>query len=215
MLRLALPLGVEGKLIGQTAFGTDELFMDSKENISHRFIAVQNGDDCFAVFNNCTYGSTYRDNTLYLSLLRGTTYAAHPSSFGSLVTEDRNNKRADQGEHNYSFRIAVAKRNELERMAEEFNQKPYVQSAFPVKADYRENKNPKRLVVENTNIALITFKAADNGDGYIIRLMNNSPDEAKTVISIAEEKAELQFGKYEAKTVRYNGKFEELDSLEI
>ena len=215
VLRLAIPVNTEGALIGQTAFGTDELFTDGRENVSHRFVAVDNGDECLAVFNNCTYGSMFENNTIYVSLLRGAAYCTHPIAERQLVPENRYIKRIDVCEHTYSFRIAVAKREELERMAMEFNQKPIAQNVFPT-ALCAPAESEKALVVDNKNIALVAFKKCVEKDGFVIRLMNNDRVSAKTKLHIGGETAELSFGAYEVKTLLYraNG-FEECKELLI
>ncbi|MBQ9354530.1 MAG: alpha-mannosidase [Clostridia bacterium] len=212
VLRLAIPLKTEGKLIGQTAFGTDELFTDGRENVSHRFLAVDNGGECIAVFNNCTYGSMFKNGTLYISLLRGAAYCTHPIPDRQLVPENRYIKRIDQCEHTYSFRIASAKREELERMSLEFNQKPFVQNVFPIST--KPGTKEKTLVIENRNIVLAAMKKSED-EGYILRLFNNSEKAAQTDISIGDAKAKLDFGKYEVKTVVFDGDFKEINELKI
>ena len=214
ILRLSIPVNTKGKLIGQTAFGTDDMFTDGRENVSLRFLAVDDGDNCLAVFNNCTYGSMFENNTIYISLLRGAAYCTHPILDRKLVPENRYIKRIDQCEHTYSFRIAVTKREELERMALEFNQKPFVQNVFPTALSTSEHKE-KTLVIENNNIALVAMKKGIEKDGIIIRLMNNTEITSKTKITIGEDTAELSFGKYEVKTIIYNGGFKELRELII
>ncbi|MBR3300279.1 MAG: alpha-mannosidase, partial [Clostridia bacterium] len=206
VLRLAIPMKTQGKLIGQTAYGTDDMFMDGRENVSHRFIALENNSECLAVFNNCTYGSMYENGILYISLLRGAAYCTHPIPDRQLVPENRYIKRIDQCEHTYSFRIAVAKREDLERMALEFNQKPFVQNVFPI-ATKSETKE-KSLVIDNKNIVLAAMKKSDDV-GFILRLFNNSENKAQTDISIGDAKAKLNFEKYEVKTVVFDGEFKE------
>ncbi|MBR4762577.1 MAG: hypothetical protein IK086_08065, partial [Clostridia bacterium] len=207
LLRLAIPINTKGKLIGQTAYGTDVLFTDSRENVSHRFIAVDDGENCLAVFNNCTYGSMFENNTLYISLLRGAAYCTHPIPERSLVPENRYIKRIDQCEHTYSFRIAVAKREELERMALEFNQKPFVQNVFPVSSS--EGVKLDSVTIGNKNIVLASMKKSEETEGYVLRLFNNSENEAETTLQIGNESIKLSFGKYEIKTVVYNGRLTE------
>lgn len=213
LLRLAIPVKTEGKLIGQTAFGTDDLFTDGRENVSHRFLAVDNEGECLAVFNNCTYGSMFSNNTLYISLLRGAAYCTHPIPDRQLVPENRYIKRIDQCEHTYSFRIAVTKRKELERMALEFNQRPFVQNVFPIAS--KSQKELKSLVIANKNIVLVSMKKSVEEDGYILRLFNNSENFTRTIITLNNAKADLSFGKFEVKTVIYNGDFTEHRELII
>lgn len=214
VLRLAIPVNAEGKLIGQTAFGTDDMFMDGRENVSHRFFALDSGNECLAVFNNCTYGSMFENNTMYISLLRGAAYCTHPITDRKLVPESRYIKRIDQCEHTYSFCIAVTKREELERMALEFNQKPFVQNVFPTALSASSGKE-KTLVIENRNIALVTMKKSIEKDGYVIRLMNNSETHTNTKIYIGDDCIDLSFGKYEVKMVVYDNGFKECYELLI
>ena len=215
VLRLAIPVNMTGDYIGQTAFGTDTLFTDGRENTSQRFVAVKNQDTCLAVFNNGTYGSRFEDQTIYLSLLRGVGYCVHPIGDRPLVPPNRFTKRMDQCEHNYSFRIAVAKSCELERMATEFNQKPFVQNVFPVASETAPNCAPITLTLDNPDIALVTMKQSLDGKAYLIRLMNNTDSDASTVLHLGDAALAVSFGKYEVKTVHYDGTFSISDRLEI
>ncbi len=214
LLRIAIPVNNEGKYIGQTAFGIDDLFTDGRENVSHRFVAVKDEKSCLAIFNNSTYGSMYKDNTIYLSLLRSAGYCVHPILERQLMPTDRHIKHMDLCEHQYSFRIAVAKENELERMATEFNQKPFVQNVFPVASEYTDEKTVS-LIIENTDIVLVTMKKSVEDNCYIIRLMNNSREGASAKISIEDASTNLTFGKFEVKTVKYDGHFTECNMLMI
>lgn len=215
LLRLAVPVKINGDYIGQTAFGTDNLFMDGTENVAHRFVAVRGKDKCLAVINNCTYGSMYKDGTLYISLLRSAGYCAHPIEERQLVADDRYINYMDLGKHSYSFRVAVAEENELERMAMEFNQKPFAQNLFPTISEYTEDKLNCSLVLSDKNIVLVTMKQSRDNDYFILRLMNNSAEKVTTTVSIGENNTVVTFGKYEVKTLRYDGHFDELDRLEI
>ena len=215
MLRIAIPVNLDGKYIGQTAFGTDALFTDGRENTSQRFVAVRNEDTCLAVFNNGTYGSRFENQTIYLSLLRGVGYCVHPINDRPLTPTNRFTKRMDQCEHNYAFRLAVAKPCQLERMAAEFNQKPFVQNVFPVASESAPASAPMVLTLDNPDIALVTMKQSLDGNGYLIRLMNNADSSASTVLHLGNETCEVSFGKYEVKTIRYNGAFSICDRLEI
>jgi len=207
IMRLAIPVTQAQQCIGQTAFGTDTLFMDGRENVSHRFVAVKNEESWLAVFNNCTYGSMFRDGVLYLSLLRGATYCAHPIEDRQLVPHGRHLKRIDQGEHTYSFRIAVAKPEELERMAMEFNQKPFVQNVFPVVAEYNDCLLSNMFTLDNKNITLVALKKQWNTELYIARLLNNSEKSVSACLHTDSMAYSLNFGKYEAKTILFNADF--------
>lgn len=213
-VKLKMPICQEGKLVGQTAFGTEPLFMDGKENVSQRFIAMEYGDKCLAVMNTNTYGSHYANGALYLSLVRGVSYCAHPIPNRPLLPGDRFIKKIDQGENTFSFRLAVVERSMLERATQEFTQKPYALNIFPTKATMQ--KKAFSVKMEDETIALVTMKKADGRDAVIFRLLNNTENAIETAICVEDKRLPLHFGKYEVKTVLYeNGQLTESEWLLI
>ena len=93
---------------------------------------LESGKKYVAIFDKSRYGGHFEDGTLYLSLVRGTTYCAHPIEDRMLIPDDRYTKKMDQGEHNYFFRLSVCDEIELDRKANEFNRKPYAVNVFPL-----------------------------------------------------------------------------------
>ncbi len=214
IIKLKVPVCVNGKLLGQTAFGTEELFTDARENVAHRFIAIDNNNKSLALINNGTYGSHFENNALYISLVRGVTYCAHPINDRQLIPSDRFTKKIDQGENSFSFRLTVTDTNKLERKAQEFTQKPYAINLFPVPSSNKEKNYSVSL--GDDQISLVTMKKADDKNATIFRLLNNSENEIETSISVDSITLPLNFGKYEVKTVVYeNGKLREEDMLII
>ena len=199
--------------MGQTAFGTEELFNDGHELISHRFTAVESDDKYVAIFDKSRYGGHFEDGTLYLSLVRGTTYCAHPIEDRLLIPNDRFTRKMDQSEHNYYFRLSVCNEIELDRKASEFNRKPYAVNVFPLGEKDIENKFD--VNVSNTNITLVTIKKSDKREGYILRLINNYKEAQKTSITVGNQTQNVVFNKYEVKTFFYDGNLCELDRMEI
>ena len=209
IIKLKLPIACEGSLIGQAPFGTDELYMDGRENVAGRFVALDKGDTCVALFNRGVYGSHYENGSLYTSLVRGVTYCAHPIADRQLIPLDRFTKKIDQGENSFSFRLTVTDREKLERKALEFTEKPYGLNIFPIPSESAEVK-PLHVAIGDDVITLDTVKKAYGGEGMIFRLVNNTPTARSTDISINGQTLTLEFGKYEVKTVIYeNGKLEE------
>ena len=209
IMKLKVPFAVSGVLIGQTAFGTETLFTDARENVSHRFVALDTGEKCIALLNRSVYGSHFENNSLYMSLVRGATYCAHPIGNRELIPSDRFTKKIDQGENNYSFRLTVADRTQLERKATEFVEKPYALNIFPIPS---KNDGNKALAVElgGDVISMPTLKKAVGRDAMIFRLLNNTPDSVESYIKVNGQKLPLCFGKYEVKTVVYeNGELTE------
>ena len=209
IIKLRLPIEPSGELIGQTAFGTDKMFTDGRENVAHRFVAMDSGESCLALLNRGVYGNHYENGSLYTSLVRGVTYCAHPIAERQLLPTDRFTKKIDQGENRYSFRLTVASRNQLERRATEFTQKPYALNIFPIPTEMK-NFDSLNIKIGGDVIAMPTVKKAYGKDAIIIRLLNNTPDGVKSYVEVNGQHLPLSFGKYEVKTVVYeNGELTE------
>ncbi len=214
IIKLKMPVEIKGKLSGQTAFGTEELFTDARENVALRFLAIESGKKSLALINNGTYGSHFENNALYISLVRGVTYCAHPINDRQLIPSDRFTKKIDQGENSFSFRLTVTDTNRLERKAQEFTQKPYALNLFPVPSSTKEKDFSVSL--GDDTISLVTMKKADGKNATIFRLLNNSENEVMTSISVNSTALPLNFGKFEVKTVVYeNGELREEKMLII
>ncbi len=215
MLKLHVNTLGNGKYIGQIPYGTSDLYMDGRECVAQRFVALKQKDKkCFAIFNKSIYGSSYKKGKIMLSMLRSPVYCAHPIGDKPIIREDRFIPRMDQGETDYSFRMAVLNENELETKSLEFVQNPYALNFYP--SNDIEKDTIKNCVVSNKTVALSVFKKADNFNGYIIRLFNNSNDKTETTISIGSDKAKLKLKKYEVVTVcYYKNKFVRKNIMEI
>lgn len=201
-IKLKLPV-CEGQLMGQTAFGTEPLFMDARENVAHRFLAIDCGEKSLAVMNTGTYGSHYENGAIYLSLVRGVSYCAHPIRDRQLIPTDRFVKKIDQGENNFSFRLAVVPTSRIERATQEFVQKPYGLNIFPTKVASSMAKNVQEFAVslEDEVVSVVTIKKADDKNALIFRLLNNSKNGVETALNVGKNRLPLSFGKYEVKTV--------------
>ena len=213
IVKLELPVCGAGRVFGQAVFGIDELFTDGRENVSQRFVAVESGKDLLGVWNDCIYGSHFENGSLFLSLMRGTTYCAHPILDRNILPEGRFTKKMDQSERNYRFRIGPAREQELERKALEFVRTPFAVSVFP--GGKAGSAKPFEVGISDPNVTLQALKKADDGRGLIVRLFNNTSGEAKAEFRMGESRIALTFGKFEVKTLRFDGKLTELPGMEI
>ncbi len=216
-VKLKVPFVNQGELLGQTAFGTEPLYTDARENVSQRFIAMQHENSlCTAVLNNCLYGSHFENGALYLSLVRGVSYCAHPIPGREIIPTDRFIKKIDQGESSYSFRLGVFAREQLENAAQRFNHKPYVLNTFPTGSAHPATK-PFSIALGDDAVSLVTLKRADGTkDTYILRLFNNTPDAREATLTLCDASLPLTYTPYEVKTVLYqNGTLTEADGLLI
>ncbi len=213
--KLAVPLNFEGKLFGQTAFGSEELFTDARENVSGRFIMIKGKEKSLIVMNDGVYGSHFEDGTLYLSLHRGVSYCAHPILDKPIIPHDGFVKKVDQGERNYRFRFVIANENEAERLTQEFFSPPYAVNAFPLGECMKSN--PFEVAVSDPNVTLVALKKCRGETyGYVFRLLNGSEKPATAEIKVNGEKLCLNFNCYEVKTILLqNGKLKEIYELII
>ena len=219
LVKLHIPVAVQGDYVGQCSFGTDTLLMNGQECVSQRFVAVkQENDECLAIFNKSNYATSYKDGVIRLNLVRGAGYCVLPiewpiGTLRELTPNNRYIRRMDQGKSSFSFRLSVCKENELERKAQEFNQMPYALNVFPI-------GNGKEIVpigiqLSNCNIVLITMKKSECKEGYIVRLLNNCSKQQTTDVQMQAQTLSLTFGPYEVKTLLFNGTLEEMDELLI
>lgn len=203
VVKLEVPVVNGSEVFGQTAFGTEKLFDDGRENVAQRFVAVKAGERAVGLLNKSVYGSSYSDGKLNMTLVRGTTYCAHPVLDRDVIPTDRFTQKADQGEHDYFFRLSVAHENELERKASEFNRKPYAVNVFPT-GTKRQEKNFS-FEAANKDVTLVAFKKSEEKRGYVLRFINNSKSPAKTKVSFCGKEIECEFGVYEVKTYLFDG----------
>ena len=198
--KLKVPMAMDGALIGQTAFGTEPLFADARENVAGRFVALERDGQVIAMMNRETYGSHFENGALYMSLVRGATYCAHPIGERPLLPTDRFTRKIDQGENRFSFRLQATTRDELPRRTEEFVMTPFAQNIFPV-YDAACTYAPLGIEVGGEGIVMAAMKKADEGDTVILRLHNNTAHEVEGFVAYGDKRVSLTFGKYEVKTV--------------
>ena len=200
-LKLEIPVKDLGKFIGQTAFGT-QTYEQDLEQCSQRFVAVESGDKMLAVFKSGSYGCSVENGKLYLTLLNGSVYCAHPSGLLPILPDERYYDYIDLGVHEFSFRLEICDRGELERKATEFSQKPYTLNVYPHGKGYSYDSSP--VTLSDNDIALSAFRKMDD-ETYMIRLFNNLDTGRKCTCTVMGASIDLDFGKYEVKTLLYKG----------
>ena len=126
------------------------------EVCAHKFADLSEGDYGVSVINDCKYAHDCVDNTLGITLLRGTT---HPDTM------------ADLGEHEINYAIYPHtgdwRAAQTARKGHEFNNAATV---LPAPAAAAQKLGGKGLLsVDNENIIVDTVKRAEDGNGYIVR----------------------------------------------
>lgn len=204
-LRLKLPLNGSSKYFAQAAYGTEFYSNDGNENPQNRFVGVMNDKDAFTIYNNSgVHSSNKKGKNLYMLLLNGSCYCAHPTGpLGKniLPREDVFTPNIELGYHLFNFRLGVNKFEECDRLAQEFNHQPYVVEYYP----HGDGNTIKETVtVSNPNVVITALKKRKYG-GYLFRVYNSNSKPASTVVSILGNKKTIKLKKYEFKTYEFDG----------
>ena len=205
--------------IGEHAYGRETLKTSLEENVSQKYIALCSDEKAILAINNGVYGSSYDDenSSLKITLLRSPSYTAHPLQDRVVMPQDRYMPYIEQGERDFSFTFDIGERENIldgaARQALIFNEQPMSLSFYPTGVG-KIPSSPLRLEGNGT-VDVTAFKKADDGNGYIIRLFNSTEKPQNATLSLFDKSVSLNLGKYEIKTVRYDGeKLSETDILE-
>lgn len=200
MIKLAVPCSQRGTYIGQTAYGAEELYMDGRECVAQRFVALKNDSGkCLALMNKGTYGSSYKDGIIYQSLIRGASYCTHPIDNLPLVPKDRYVKKMELSEQSFEFRLCVCDANSLEKLAAEFNQPIYALNVFPVPGEHTAADLP--IGISDDSVVLVTAKKEDGANRWIFRLFNGAHENRVCIFNVGEKQIKLDFAPFSVKTV--------------
>ena len=196
MFKYRLDTCLRGEPWGETAFGSQALICDEeKEDVYQKWCGIRSGEDAVYVLNRGTYGGSFTESTMKLSLLRTATYAGHPipdGGFGpvrKLAPGNRMNDHMDVGERHFSYRITTAK--DIDRQAQIFNEAPRALSFFPSGDGERQ---PSAVVLDDPGVILSSVR----GDAMVL---HNTKDHAVDAILTqrGKEPVALSFRPYELK----------------
>ena len=205
MLKLEIPTTISGQYCGQGIFGSGELQQDGTECVSQKWCGIFGTEHALTICNTETYGSHCVGNTVFLSLLRASAYAAHPIEDRKLVHEERFIPRMDQGDHH--LRFAVCGGNVKERRkcvdfdAQIMNEEPFIISAFP---SGKGNQPKPMLLLSEPSVQLVALYYDAQKDGYLARLWNSQAASVKVMVSLPvwNTKYEVELTAYQFCTYR-------------
>ena len=198
-LKIGIPFANSGEFIGQTSFGIQSYEKDM-EQCAQKFCGIDDGEKVFALAANYIGGCSVEENAMYITLLNGSVYCAHPVGDLPIVDDKRCNDYIEKGRHSFEFRLFVGHRALLEKTANELTQKVYVLNAYPHGNGRTERGSLIKLA--NTNVTLSSLRMVSEGV-YMIRLLNNFGEPIECSCKIFDKEAILSFGAYEAKTLIY------------
>lgn len=172
-----------GTLLGKTAYGLDVLRQNGQECVAQEYVLLQAGESALSAVNNGTYALSAEDGTLRFTLLRTPAYCAHPLENRQILPPDRFYPHSDQGERQFSFRIAASneaqRREKINTEALVFNQSPTAVCFFPPESG---QKPMMGCLLDNPVVELSSLKAAFDGSGYTVRLFN--PDQKTQKVQV-------------------------------
>ena len=195
MIKYCFDTKISGKPWGETAFGMEELYSDEKESVFHKWCGIR-GEDSLYILNRGTYGGSFTDNSMKISLLRTAIYSAHPINDRQIAPHNRYMNHIDMGERNFSFRITTGEN--VEREAQIYNEAPYLMSFFPSGEGVAKTS---AVTINNSDIILSSVKKNDRGE-FEITLHNFADHENDAELVFGDKKLDLHFGKFELKTVK-------------
>lgn len=209
MFKLCVPakLKEDSKAFVQTMFGTEQE-QKEKEIVFQKWCGLSDGKHSVSVINSGTYGGSFEDNEIQISLLRTAVYSAHPVDGTELAPKDRTYDHIDMGERSFCFRIC-ADEEYIDCEAEKFNQRPYVLACFP---SGKGEKAETPLVIDNKHLILSAYRKAPEGE--LVRLYNSSAENQHCTMKFKDMCVNEEFKPFEVKTfLKSDGKIEETDML--
>lgn len=197
-----------GRCLGEAEFGLEDLPVNGRENVSLRYLRMENVTHGLLLANNGIYGSSCEASAeglnLYATLLRSAAYCAHPVGTPDIIAQDRFTPHMEQGERQYSFVLLGGTLGEVEASASVvsgmLNDPPMALSFYPPS----DGKRPSCPVQVSGPVELSCFKMAEDGEGYILRFYNPSAALARFCVNAPAfgVRTELEIGKFSADTYR-------------
>ena len=196
MIKYRIDTTLKGTPRGETAFGEQDLYNNGMEDVFHKWCGIRAPERSLYVINNGTYGGSFTESSVSLSLLRTPVHSAHPISDRQIAPHNRMLSHIDMGERRFSFRITADEG--IEKQAQIFNEAPFLMSFFP---SGDGEKSDSVIKIDNPDIMLSSIRN-DNGK-FTLHLHNFADKESTATVEIIPtgKKMELTFGKYELKFV--------------
>lgn len=200
-LKLRVPTTVDGNYFGQVAFGTETYKADGTENVSQRFVGVEQGDKVLAVVSSGVYSNSKVKNNIYLTLLNGSVYCAHPIGDRPLVDKSRFVDYIENGKHSFAFRLIVDDKKHIEQRAQEFSESPYSVNMYPHGDGNTVNGE---ITLNGDGIVMTSLRKSVSG-GYIVRLFNNAAKTNECQLKIGKVEKSFTLTKFAFMTLIFDG----------
>lgn len=217
VLKLMIPTTLEkGSYLGQVMFGRETLQQGS-EVVAQRWNALTDGKNAIAVYNRGSHGSSEKNGVIGLTLLHSAGYSAADGNFERTLREVRHTVRMEQGERLFSYRLEAGTTEMMEHLdarAQVYNEEPY---AFAFSPSGNGIKTQPSLLLDNEDIIVSSFKKAEAGNGYTIRLFEGTGKGNSGVLTLpaAGIRYSVQLAPFEIKTLHYEQRTGEITETDI
>ncbi len=183
MLKLCMPVAEKDcAYYGQGMYANDLLDSTGLETVAQQWTAATFGDRAVLCANKGTYGSSFVDSEMQLTLQRSPAYSAHPIHDRFYITHDRLSAHNDMGERSFSFKFVFGKRenilNRADGIAQEYNEPPMVVSFYP--SGSGEKALP--LITLNNDAVTLSALRKTGEHSYEYRLFNGSSKEQTVTV---------------------------------
>lgn len=187
--------------VSEIAYGALEREGNGNEEICQRWVAAQGECGGLAILNNGKYSYSMENGELRMTISNTSAFADH---FGQNY-RDHYMEWMDQGEQ--KFRLVLVpyagswKNAKLNHRAENLNQKlPYVVETYH-KGDLKGSFCG--ITVDSEKIDMGALKRAENGKGWIMRLVENAGEKQNVhaAVSLLNREMDLNFAPFEIKTL--------------
>lgn len=208
MFKLALPIALpDPKPAFEVAFGEEPLRTDGTECSGHKYLTVTSRNGCrLTVYNRGTYGASYENGQLYLTLLHSPGYTTHPLGDRRVLPADRWSDHMEQGERRFAFRLTAGDVADtvMAREALAFNEEPMVLSFFPRGGNTARAVRGDQSFVTLTGNAVVMTALKPTADGLFVRVFNPLDQETACTLTcpVLGLSQELTFTPYEVKTLK-------------
>lgn len=205
-----IPLNNKEIICGQM-FGEEEIDYYGGERVAQEYVKVLFEEQALGVALLNNYGVSYDKENLKLSLLRGTTYCAHPIGNRPIIEKNRYIPIMDLGLSEFNFTLFVDRKDQISSKQRQLVPS-YAIQLFP--SGEQELKS-SALTISDSKILLETFKKEEDGDGYVLRLYNSTSDKVNCDVEFNGKSLKLDFNKYEVKTLLIKDKIVESKQMKI
>jgi len=182
MIKYVLHTGMQGTPMGQTAFGEEALYRDLRESVFHKWCGIRSSDAAVYVLNEGTYGGSFTENSIRLSLLRTPVYSAHPIEDRQIAPHDRALEHMDMGQRRFHLRITASQ--EIDRQAQIFNEAPRVMSFFPAGDG---EPLPGSVTLDDPRVLLSSLRKTP--EGYAATLFNTAAEAVTATLTLPRGEA--------------------------